>query len=112
MICHILDDSYRYLDPSLDKVFQNPYTIHKFRFFLGGYIVNNEKIGGFTMTNDGLSDKVKGTVNKIKGEAKDQIGNASNDASLQAEGKFEKLKGEAQQAVGEIKQVKNEGEKS
>ena len=55
------------------------------------------------MTNDGFSDKVKGTVNKVKGEAKDQVGNATNDASLQAEGKFDKLKGEAQKKVGELK---------
>ncbi|HJF33990.1 MAG TPA: CsbD family protein [Sporosarcina psychrophila] len=55
------------------------------------------------MTNNSFSDKVKGTVNKVKGETKDQIGNATNDASLQAEGKFDKLKGEAQKKVGELK---------
>jgi len=55
------------------------------------------------MTKDGFSDKVKGTVNKVKGETKDQVGNATNDASLQAEGKFDKLKGEAQKKVGELK---------
>ena len=55
------------------------------------------------MTNDGLSDKVKGTVNKVKGETKDQVGNATNDASLQTEGKFDKLKGEAQKKAGELK---------
>ncbi|MEK3979350.1 CsbD family protein [Psychrobacillus sp. FSL K6-2836] len=51
----------------------------------------------------GLSDKVKGTVNKTKGEAKDQIGNATDDHKLQAEGKIDKLKGEVQKEVGEIK---------
>ena len=51
----------------------------------------------------GLSDKVKGTVNKTKGEAKDQFGNATNDPKLQAEGKFDKLKGEVQEEVGELK---------
>jgi uncharacterized protein YjbJ (UPF0337 family) len=56
------------------------------------------------MTNNGFSDKLKGTVNKVKGETKDQIGNATNDASLQAEGKFDKLKGEAQKQVGELKE--------
>ncbi|NYF23211.1 CsbD family protein [Sporosarcina sp. JAI121] len=55
------------------------------------------------MTNSSFSDKVKGTVSKVKGETKDQIGNATNDASLQAEGKFDKLKGEAQKKVGELK---------
>lgn len=51
----------------------------------------------------GLSDKVKGAVNKTKGEAKDQIGNATDDHKLQAEGKIDKLKGEVQKEVGEIK---------
>ncbi|AMQ08228.1 MULTISPECIES: CsbD family protein [Sporosarcina] len=55
------------------------------------------------MTNGSFSDKVKGTVNKVKGETKDQIGNATNDPSLQAEGKFDKLKGEAQKKIGELK---------
>lgn len=32
----------------------------------------------------GLSDKVKGAVNKTKGEAKDQFGNATDDHKLQA----------------------------
>lgn len=56
------------------------------------------------MTNSGFSDKVKGTVNKVKGEAKDQVGNATNNASLQAEGKFDKLKGEVQKKVGKLKE--------
>ncbi|ALC87060.1 MULTISPECIES: CsbD family protein [Bacillaceae] len=51
----------------------------------------------------GLSDKLKGTVNKVKGETKDQIGNATDDRSLQADGKLDKLKGEAQKTVGEAK---------
>ncbi|WP_391206266.1 CsbD family protein [Psychrobacillus sp. L4] len=51
----------------------------------------------------GLSDKVKGTVNKTKGEAKDQFGNATGDTKLQAEGKFDKLKGKAQEKIGEAK---------
>ncbi|MBO0586647.1 CsbD family protein [Sporosarcina sp. E16_8] len=55
------------------------------------------------MTSDSFSDKVKSTVNKVKGEAKDQIGNATNNPSLQAEGKFDKLKGEAQKKIGELK---------
>lgn len=51
----------------------------------------------------GLSDKIKGTVNKAKGETKDQIGNATGDTKLQAKGKFDKLKGEAQEKIGEAK---------
>lgn len=55
------------------------------------------------MAENGFSDKVKGNVNKAKGELKDQVGNATNDASLQAKGKLDKLKGEAQEKVGEMK---------
>lgn len=49
------------------------------------------------------SDKVKSTVNKIKGEAKDQIGNATNDPALQAEGKKDKLKGKTQEEISKLK---------
>lgn len=50
-----------------------------------------------------LSDKVKSTVNKVKGETKDQVGNAKNDPGLQAEGKLDKLKGEVQEGIGKLK---------
>ncbi|MCO0598989.1 CsbD family protein [Peribacillus butanolivorans] len=50
-----------------------------------------------------LSDKVKSTVNKVKGETKDQVGNAKNDPHLQAEGKVDKLKGNLQDAVSKLK---------
>jgi uncharacterized protein YjbJ (UPF0337 family) len=55
------------------------------------------------MNERGYSDKFKSTVNKVKGEAKDQFGNATDDPMLQAEGKLDKLKGEAQEEVGEFK---------
>ncbi|GIP22030.1 CsbD family protein [Paenibacillus sp. J22TS3] len=53
--------------------------------------------------DNGLGDKIKGSVSKAKGELKDQIGNATDNASLQAEGKADKVKGEIQQKVGEFK---------
>ncbi|WP_068621061.1 CsbD family protein [Paenibacillus tuaregi] len=53
--------------------------------------------------DNGLGDKIKGGVSKAKGELKDQIGNATDNASLQAEGKADKVKGEIQQKVGEFK---------
>ncbi len=56
------------------------------------------------MTNDnGFSDKLKAGVNKTKGEVKDQVGNATDDKSLQAEGKFDKAKGAVQEKIGETK---------
>ncbi|RRN69091.1 CsbD family protein [Peribacillus simplex] len=51
----------------------------------------------------GLSDKVKSTVNKVKGETKDQVGNAKSDPHLQAEGKVDKLKGNLQDNISKLK---------
>ncbi|GEK35228.1 CsbD family protein [Kurthia sibirica] len=52
---------------------------------------------------EGLSDKLKGAVNKGKGEAKEQVGNATGDKKKQAEGKLDKLKGEVQDKIGDLK---------
>ncbi|WOV87728.1 CsbD family protein [Sporosarcina oncorhynchi] len=60
------------------------------------------------MKENGYSDKVKGAVNKVKGEAKDQYGNATGDAKLQAEGKLDKLKGNLQDKVGDFKERHND----
>lgn len=61
-----------------------------------------------TMGSNGFSDKIKGAVNKAKGEVKDQFGNATDNASLQAKGKYDKLKGAAQEKIGELKDRRNE----
>lgn len=63
------------------------------------------------MGNNGFSDKIKGAVNKAKGEVKDQFGNAMDNASLQAEGKYDKLKGAAQEKIGEFKEKRNDKNK-
>lgn len=60
------------------------------------------------MSKDGFSDKLKGAVNKGKGELKDQIGNATDDHRTQAEGKLDKLKGEAQDRIGDFKNNRDE----
>lgn len=55
------------------------------------------------MADNGFKDKAKGVVNKIKGEAKDQWGTATDDANKKAEGKLDKVKGEAQDSLGDTK---------
>lgn len=55
------------------------------------------------MAENGFSDKIKGAANKAKGEVKDQVGNATDNQKLQAEGKFDKAKGKAQDKIGEVK---------
>ncbi|APB73767.1 CsbD family protein [Paenibacillus polymyxa] len=58
------------------------------------------------MKDNGISDKIKGNVNKAKGEIKDQIGNATDNKSLQAEGKLDKAKGHIQETAGKLKDGK------
>ncbi|MBM0065811.1 CsbD family protein [Alkalicoccobacillus gibsonii] len=53
--------------------------------------------------SNGTGDKIKGAVNKAKGEVKDQAGNATNNQSLQAKGKKDKVKGNVQEGVGKAK---------
>ncbi len=52
---------------------------------------------------EGFSDKLKGAVNKGKGELKDQVGNATNDPNKQSEGKMDKAKGNIQDKIGDFK---------
>lgn len=54
--------------------------------------------------SDKFSDKVKSTVNQVKGETKDQVGNLTDDAKLQGEGKLDKLKGKVQEKISEVKE--------
>lgn len=53
--------------------------------------------------SDGMRDKMKGTWDKVKGEAKDTFGDATDNERMQAEGKWDKAKGEAKQKYGEAK---------
>ncbi|PYZ98967.1 CsbD family protein [Alteribacter lacisalsi] len=53
---------------------------------------------------DSVSDKVKGGVNKSKGEVKDQVGNATNNSDMQKEGKKDKVKGKFQETTGKVKE--------
>lgn len=51
----------------------------------------------------GLSEKVKGTVSKTKGEFKEQVGNATDNPRLEQEGKTDKARGRYQKKTGEFK---------
>lgn len=56
------------------------------------------------MNNEhGEKEKLKGTWDKLKGEAKDSVGDLVNDEKMQAEGKWDKTKGEAKKQYGEAK---------
>lgn len=53
--------------------------------------------------SNSTGDKMKAGINKAKGEVKDQIGNATNNKSLQAEGKMDRAKGAVQDKVADVK---------
>ncbi|CAM3865289.1 CsbD family protein [Alkalicoccus chagannorensis] len=57
---------------------------------------------------EGWSDKIKGKVSKIKGEVKDQVGNATEDKDMERDGKKDKAKGEFQDQSGEAKNKKKD----
>ncbi|MGN3975421.1 CsbD family protein [Tsuneonella sp. SYSU-LHT278] len=50
-----------------------------------------------------LKDKAKGIGNEVAGNAKQMTADATDDPSLDAEGKAQERKGEAQNVSGEIK---------
>lgn len=49
------------------------------------------------------TDKLKAAGNKLAGNVKEGIGKATDNASLEAEGKAQKLKGSAQDVKGSVK---------
>jgi uncharacterized protein YjbJ (UPF0337 family) len=50
-------------------------------------------------------DKVKGSVNQLKGAIKEKAGQASGDADLRDRGTAEKVGGAIQKKVGDVKKV-------
>lgn len=50
-------------------------------------------------------DKIKGSVNQVKGAIKEKAGKASGDADLQDRGTAEKVGGTIQKKVGDVKKV-------
>ena len=49
------------------------------------------------------SEHIKAGLNKAAGKIKEKIGEATNDASLQAKGHAQQAKAKAQDAVGDFK---------
>jgi uncharacterized protein YjbJ (UPF0337 family) len=49
-------------------------------------------------------DKIKGSLNQLKGEAKEQWGKLTNDPSTETEGKLDKVKGKCKEGIGKVKE--------
>jgi len=48
-------------------------------------------------------DRIKGSVEQIKGSVREAVGKATGDAKLEVEGRNEKTAGKVQNAVGGVK---------
>jgi uncharacterized protein YjbJ (UPF0337 family) len=53
----------------------------------------------------GIVDKAKNTAEKLVGQAKEAVGEATGDKDLQAEGKKDQAAGSAKNAVEDVKDV-------
>jgi uncharacterized protein YjbJ (UPF0337 family) len=51
----------------------------------------------------GAGDKIKNAADKLKGEAKEKFGDATDDEDLQAEGRIEESKADLKQATEKAK---------
>ncbi len=52
---------------------------------------------------DDIKDEVKGSYNKGVGKVKEEVGDATDNRSLEMEGKGQHLKGEVQDKMGDVK---------
>lgn len=48
-------------------------------------------------------EHIKSAGNTVKGNVKESVGKATDDKSLEAEGKLDKLKAKGQDAIGDVK---------
>ena len=55
--------------------------------------------------DDPNTQNVKGKVNELKGEIKQSMGDAKDDASMQSEGLGDEMKGKAQQAGAHVRKA-------
>ena len=51
----------------------------------------------------GTGDKAEGKIDELKGEAKQRVGDLTDDEDLETEGKKDELKGEGKGAMGTVK---------
>ncbi|OIK16126.1 CsbD family protein [Bacillus sp. MUM 116] len=49
------------------------------------------------------NEKLKGSLDKVKGEVKEQWGKLTDDHSKEAEGKMDKVKGKLKEGYGKVK---------
>ena len=50
-------------------------------------------------------DKARGEFHEVKGKVKEKVGQATNNANLEAEGEGEKIGGKVQKKIGQVEKV-------
>ena len=50
-------------------------------------------------------DRAKGTIREVKGKVKEEVGRATNNGRLVAEGQIEKIGGKFQKKIGQLEKV-------
>jgi uncharacterized protein YjbJ (UPF0337 family) len=55
------------------------------------------------------SDRIEGTINKVKGQVERAAGGFAGDAKTQAEGTFDEVSGRAQATLGKARDVARDG---
>lgn len=59
-------------------------------------------------TTSGTKDSVKGKINRGVGKVKEEIGDATDNRSLEMKGKGQQLKGRVQEGIGRTKRTLND----
>ncbi len=54
---------------------------------------------------ESTKDKIQGKINNLTGQAKEKVGEATDNKDLHEEGQEEQVKGKVQSKVGDIKKV-------
>ena len=54
---------------------------------------------------ESTKDKVQGKINDLTGQAKEKVGEATDNPNLQEEGQDDSLKGKVQSKIGDVKKV-------
>ena len=55
-----------------------------------------------TLTERGTENQADGTIDRLKGKAKDAAGSLTGDRSMEAEGKMDQMKGKVKQEIGDF----------
>lgn len=65
--------------------------------------MTNIRTRRISMSDKGFEENIKGSMDKVKGKAKEEYGEFTDDTSKEVEGKKDQVKGEAKKKYGDMK---------